>query len=155
MGKKAFQHGHVKEYFTIGELKECSSRREELGMWDKLSRADVEKVRQGLKVRREETLRRQAEELSALDDEFAEIEELERLIDAVFAKFDVLSGSDPESPKKDQVNGAESGDKNSVTGVSFLITQAQKVQLRELGVRDEEIRNMKPDEAHRILGLAS
>lgn len=124
-------------------------------MWDKLSRADVEEVRQRLNVRREETLRRHTAELSALDDEFAEIEELERLIGAVFAKFDVLAGSDPASHDENQVNGADVGDPNSVTGVSFLITQAQKLQLRELGVRDEEIRNMKPDEAHRILGLAS
>jgi hypothetical protein len=124
-------------------------------MWDKLSRADVEGVRERLKVRREETLRRHAEELRALDDDCAEIEELERLIGAVFAKFDVLVGSHPASHDEDQVNGADVGDPNSVTGVSFLITQAQKLQLRELGVRDEEIRNMKPDEAHRMLGLAS
>lgn len=123
-------------------------------MWEKLSRADVEEVRQRLNVRREETLRRHTEELSALDAEFAEVEELERLIGAVFAKFDVLAGWDSASPEE-EVNGAEVSDPNSVTGVSFLITQAQKVQLRELGVDDEEIRNMKPDEAHRILGLAS
>ena len=124
-------------------------------MWDKLSRADVEEVRQRVNVRREETLRRHTEELNALDDELAEIEELERLIGAVFAKFDVPAGSDPASHDEEQVNGTDVGDPNSVTGVSFLITQAQKLQLRELGVRDEEIRNMKPDEAHRILGLAS
>jgi hypothetical protein len=124
-------------------------------MWDKLSRADLEEVRQRLDVRREETLRRHADELSALDEEFAEIEELERLISAVFAKFDVLAGSDSPSFEQYQVNAAEVRDPNSVTGVSFLITQAQKLKLRELGVGDEEIRNMKPDEAHRILGLAS
>ena len=124
-------------------------------MWDRLSRADLEQVRRRLSVRREEALRRQAEELRGLDDDCAEIEELERLIGAVFAKFDVLGGTNPASHDEDQVNGADVGEPNSVTGVSFLITQAQKLQLRDLGIRDEEIRNMKPDEAHRILGLAS
>ena len=38
-------------------------------------------------------------------------------------------------------------------GISFLITQEQKSGLRELGFGDEEIRQMRPDEAHRILGV--
>jgi hypothetical protein len=124
-------------------------------MWDKVSRADLEEVKQRLNVRREETLRRHTEELRALDGECAEVEELERLIGAVFAKFEVWTGSPPASHDQHQVNGTDGGQSNSVTGVSFLITQAQKLQLRELGVRDEEIKNMKPAEAHRLLGLAS
>ena len=124
-------------------------------MWDKVSRADLEEAKQRLNVRREETLRRHTEELRALDGECAEVDELERLIGVVFAKFEVRTGSPPASHDKNQVNQTDVGQPNSVTGVSFLITQAQKLQLRELGVRDEEIRNMKPAEAHRILGLAS
>ena len=124
-------------------------------MWDKVSRADLEQVKQQLNVRREAILRRHTEELRALDGECAEVEELERLIGAVFGKFEVLTRSPPASHDEDQVNGTAVGQPNSVTGVSFLITQAQKLQLRELGIRDEVIRNMKPDEAHRILGLAS
>lgn len=38
-------------------------------------------------------------------------------------------------------------------GVSFFITQAQKAQLREQGYSDAQIREMKPEEAHRILGV--
>jgi hypothetical protein len=38
--------------------------------------------------------------------------------------------------------------------VSFFITKAQKVQLRERGHSDEEIAKMRPAEAHQILGLA-
>jgi len=124
-------------------------------MWDKLSRADFKNARQQLNIRREETLRRHAEELQALDNDQAEVEELERLIGALFAKFHVLAGPNPESDEAVHVNGADAEETNSVAGVSFLITQQQKLQLRQLGVRDEEIRNMKPDEAHRILGLAS
>jgi hypothetical protein len=40
------------------------------------------------------------------------------------------------------------------SGVSFLITQAQKSKLRELGIADEQIRDLKPDDAHLLLGLA-
>jgi len=39
------------------------------------------------------------------------------------------------------------------TGISFMITQQEKIRLRELGYSDEEIRDMKPEEAHRALGL--
>jgi hypothetical protein len=124
-------------------------------MWDRVSRADLEEVKQRLSVRREEILRRHTEELRALDAECAEIEELDRLIGSVLARFEVLTRSPPASYDEDQVNGTAVGQPNSVTGVSFLITQTQKLQLRELGIRDEVIRNMKPDEAHRILGLAS
>jgi hypothetical protein len=37
--------------------------------------------------------------------------------------------------------------------VSFFITQAQKAELREKGYSDDQIAQMKPAEAHRILGL--
>ncbi len=37
--------------------------------------------------------------------------------------------------------------------VSFFITQAQKAQLRARGYSDDEIAQMKPAEAHHILGL--
>ena len=37
--------------------------------------------------------------------------------------------------------------------VSFFITQAQKVELRERGYSDDQIAQMKPAEAHQILGL--
>jgi hypothetical protein len=37
--------------------------------------------------------------------------------------------------------------------VSFLITQAQKAQLRAKGYSDDQIAQMKPAEAHQILGI--
>jgi hypothetical protein len=33
------------------------------------------------------------------------------------------------------------------------ITRQQKAELRELGYTDDQIRGMKPEEAHRVLGL--
>jgi hypothetical protein len=41
------------------------------------------------------------------------------------------------------------------TGMSFFITKAQKAELRRLGYREEQIREMKPEDAHRALGLIS
>jgi hypothetical protein len=39
-------------------------------------------------------------------------------------------------------------------GVSLMITNAQKDSLRQLGVTEDELRDMTPTEAHRRLGLA-
>ena len=39
------------------------------------------------------------------------------------------------------------------TGMSFFITKAQKAELRRRGYSEEQIREMKPEDAHRALGL--
>jgi hypothetical protein len=41
------------------------------------------------------------------------------------------------------------------TGVSFIITKAQKAELRRRGYSEEQIREMKPEDAHKALGLIS
>ena len=41
------------------------------------------------------------------------------------------------------------------TGMSFIITNAQKAELRRLGYSEQEIREMRPEDAHRALGLIS
>jgi hypothetical protein len=41
------------------------------------------------------------------------------------------------------------------TGMSFIITKAQKDELRRRGYSEEQIREMKPGDAHRVLGLIS
>ena len=41
------------------------------------------------------------------------------------------------------------------TGMSFIITKAQKAELRRRGYTEEQIRDMKPEDAHRALGLIS
>jgi hypothetical protein len=40
-------------------------------------------------------------------------------------------------------------------GISFFITQAQKRPLRELGISDDVIRDMKPADAHQLLGVTA
>jgi len=39
--------------------------------------------------------------------------------------------------------------------MSFIITKAQKAELRRRGYTEEQIREMKPADAHRALGLIS
>ena len=116
-------------------------------MWGTLSRTDIEAVRTQLQSRREEILRRHAEELGVIEREQAEIGLLDQMIDAFLNKFNsaVLEEKEEESAK---VIGKS-------VGVSLLITQAQRSQLRELGFPEEQIRSMKPIEAHQILGIAS
>lgn len=53
-----------------------------------------------------------------------------------------------------QVFEASTEGRNS-GGVSFFVTQAQKDQLRERGYTDEQIREMKPEDAHRALGIVN
>ena len=45
--------------------------------------------------------------------------------------------------------------KEAETGMSFIITNAQKAELRERGYSEEQIREMKPEDAQRALGLIS
>jgi hypothetical protein len=40
-----------------------------------------------------------------------------------------------------------------LAGFSLMITQRQKADLRDRGYSDEQIRDMTPNEAHRVLGL--
>ena len=118
-------------------------------MWDMLSHAELEAARQQLKSDREEMLRRHTEELSALENDQSVIEKLDQLIDTFSKKFRPAAASpiEPTATGEKSMNGENSG-------VSFLITQAQKSKLRELGIADEQIRDMKPDDAHLLLGLA-
>ncbi len=59
-----------------------------------------------------------------------------------------LTPSDDLPPEKVQPSG-----KARQAGVSLMITRQQKADLRELGYTDDQIRDMKPEEAHRVLGL--
>ena len=61
-----------------------------------------------------------------------------------------------DTPAATSESNVESGSADAPSPearVSFFITQAQKAQLREKGYSDDEIAQMKPAEAHRILGL--
>lgn len=59
----------------------------------------------------------------------------------------VSIGSDPPRAEAPEPSGEPPS-----AGVSFMITRAQKEALRRLGYTDEQVREMRPEEAHRILG---
>jgi hypothetical protein len=46
---------------------------------------------------------------------------------------------------------SQRADTTSTASVPFMITQAQKVELRARGYSDEQVRDMTPQEAHAIL----
>ena len=85
-----------------------------------------------------------------MEQEQEDVQTLENLISAFANKFNnVSSRENPLSDREGRLDVEKS------EGVSFFITQAQKSRLRELGIEDDRIRNMKPEEAHRFLGIAS
>jgi len=61
-------------------------------VWDQLTRADVERVKRELGVRRAELLSRHAEELRALDAAQTEVDTLEQTVDAFARKFNIAGG---------------------------------------------------------------
>jgi hypothetical protein len=63
-----------------------------------------------------------------------------------------LITADDQTPK--QPDNGQPGETQG-SGISFFITQAQKLALRERGFADEEIRNMTPSAAHKLLAAVS
>jgi hypothetical protein len=60
-------------------------------VWQQLTRADLERVKRELDVRRSEMLARHAEELRALDADKAEIDIVEQTIEELVRKFNIGS----------------------------------------------------------------
>jgi len=67
-------------------------------MWDVLKQTDIEQARQQIQLCRDETLRRHAEEIQRMDADQAEIDTLDRLIDAFSDKFKVVPASAQAAP---------------------------------------------------------
>jgi hypothetical protein len=63
-------------------------------MWDKLTAADLERIKRGLTTRRSEMLARHAEELRALEAEQTEIDVIEKAIAAFTQKFKLTSSAE-------------------------------------------------------------
>ena len=62
---------------------------------------------------------------------------------------------DTESRAQRAFESAMTPHEGPETGMSFFITKAQKAELRRRGYTEEQIREMKPEDAHRALGLIS
>jgi hypothetical protein len=63
--------------------------------------------------------------------------------------------ADPPDDHAERVFKASMTPDEAKTGMSFFITKAQKAELRRLGYSEEQIREMKPEDAHRALRLIS
>lgn len=72
-------------------------------MWDKLTAADLERVKRGLATRRSEMLGRHAEELKALEAEQNEFDAIEKAIAAFTQKFKLTSTAEVIPLEADQV----------------------------------------------------
>lgn len=70
---------------------ETPSATGDLEVWDKLTAADLERVKSGVATRRAEMLARHAEELKALESEQAEIDAIEKAIAVFTQKFKITS----------------------------------------------------------------
>lgn len=85
------------------------------------------------------------------------VKEIERLIakleldKAILAEPDPVSSADSPSDSQNTATAAPPSDKSA--RVPFMITNAQKAQLRERGYADDQIAQMKPEDAHRALGV--
>lgn len=123
-------------------------------MWEVLTRFDIESANQDLRARREQLLARHAEEIKNLDAERAEVDTLAKMAAAFAEKFKKPMRSLDERSGPPGMDGNKAASAVSMPpGISLFITQAQKSKLRALGIADQQIRDMKPAEAHRILGL--
>ena len=65
----------------------CQLNEEGVPMWQSVKRADIERAKTGIELRRAETLKRQAEELGRLERDESELATLNRLIDDFAGKY--------------------------------------------------------------------
>ena len=71
-------------------------------MWERLKQSDILQAKQDLRVRVDEMLRRHAEELKTLDSDLAEVETLNRLVDAFSDKFGTAPREAAPAKKADE-----------------------------------------------------
>jgi len=84
-------------------------------MWDRLKQSDILEAKQQLRRRVDETLLRHAEEIKGIDNDVAEVETLNRLVDAFSDKFGTApaaaaaKGADGASPNNNAERPASRG----------------------------------------------
>jgi hypothetical protein len=79
-------------------------------MWDNLTPADIEQAKRDLNLRRAATLSRHAEEISSLEVEQSEIDEVGRVVAAFAEKFmkkDSTSSIEPGTIEEEESTEAE------------------------------------------------
>jgi len=86
------------------------------------------------------------------------LQTIKPLLGSIYGRQPSVFGDPSDSPDKGHARSFEpstEANKEAGAGMSFFITKAQKAELRRLGYTDEQIREMKPEDAHRALGLIS
>ena len=81
-----------------------------------------------------------------------DVDNLVRVLQTIRPLLQQIYGQEP-NVADDPLNLAAPMTAHKETGMSFIITKAQKAELRQRGYSEEEIREMKPEDAHRALGL--
>jgi hypothetical protein len=87
----------------------------------------------------------------------ADLDNLIQILQTIKPLLQKIYGRQPSAlpDPPDIGDHAQWADKEAETGMSFFITKAQKAELQRLGYSEEQIREMKPEDAHRALGLIS
>jgi hypothetical protein len=100
-------------------------------MWDRLKQSDLAEAKQQLRRRVDETLRRHAEEIRGLDNDVAEVEVLNRLVDAFSEKF----GTAPAAPMAAAKGPEAAASGNAPDRPASRSRQAEPEQERRAGAR--------------------
>ena len=84
------------------------------------------------------------------------LQTIKPLLQNIYGQEPTALGDPPYAPDPgDHVarvfEGSMTPHRETETGISFIITKVQKAELRQRGYTEEQIREMKPEDAHRNL----
>jgi hypothetical protein len=108
------------------------SKQGEILMWNNITPADFEEAKEELQLRREETLRKHAEEISVLDAEQADVETLDRMVTEFAEKFKIAAISSSETSGAEEQATPSNTDEASTDSIepAPLYLSAQSWQSR-------------------------
>jgi chromosome segregation ATPase len=89
-------------------------------MWDTISRAELEATKKQLRTRRQELIRRHAEELQAIEQDQAEIEAFDQLIGTIADKFKIGRS------RRNELGGGETGLQTEVLGACLFLLRKRR-----------------------------
>ena len=88
------------------------------------------------------------------------LQTIKPLLQSIYGREPTVLADPPDPPEIEDhaqrtFKAAMTAHKGAEAGMSFIITRAQKYELRRRGYSEEQIHEMKPEDAHRALGLIS
>jgi len=101
-------------------------------MWNNITPADFEEAREELQLRREETLRKHAGEISVLDAEQADVEALDRMVAEFAVKFKIaaISSSETSGAEEQATPSNTEASTDSMEPAPLYLSAAQSWQSR-------------------------